>query len=166
MSKDIQKLLTSKTLDEINKGIDLFESSGTVKELPLVLALLNSKFSESLESKIVRIVSNAKDPKAGELIVEAIYESKDGGNVCALLQMAWQSSLDFSKHLALFTEVFIVDDYLTALEAFTLIENICQDYSFEAQHKQQLVDKIKEHITSFDEHKKALASELIKVIEA
>jgi hypothetical protein len=166
MNKEIQKLLGSKKVDEIRKGIDLFESTGTVKELPLLLALLNSKYTEELESRIIGIVSNAKDPNANEPIIEAIYDSKDGGNVRALLQMAWQSSLDFSKHLALFTEVFIVDDYVTALEAFTLIENICQDYNFEGEHKKLLVDKLKEHIGQFDEYKQTLASELIKVIEA
>jgi hypothetical protein len=166
MNKNIQKLLTSTKEEDVQKGIALFETSGTVKELPLLLALLNDEKAELYEAKIIDIVSNAKDPKANEPIIEAIYASKDGGNVRALLQMSWQSSLDFSKHLALFTEVFILEDYLTALEAFTLIENIWQDFSFEERHQTLLIDSLKDNIAGFDEHKKVLALELIKVLES
>lgn len=166
MNKNIQTLLTSNKVDEVLKGIELFETTGSLKELPLLLSLLNSNNSETFENKIVELVSNTKEAKANEIIIEAIYNNKEKGNVRALLQMAWQSSLNFTQNLALFTEIFIERDYITALEAFTLIENIWQDYNFEEEHKILLIDTLKAKINQFDEHKKILGIELIKILES
>jgi len=166
MNKEIQKLLSSDKIDDLNKGLSKFESKGSIKELTLVLELLNSKNAEHLENRIVEIVGNIKVKESNSTIIDAILKAKkEKGKLNSLLQICWQSSLDFTQNLELFTEIFIEGDYITALEAFTVIENIWSDYSFAETHQQLLLDNLKDNLAGMDEHKLILAKELIVILE-
>lgn len=167
MNKEIQTLLASKKHEEIEKGLGLFEKNGSIKELPLVCDLLNHENAELFEAKIIDTISNIKVSEANLVLIDAIQQNlTEHGNLRALMQICWQSQLDFTQHLALFTDIFLEADYLTALEAFTVIENIWIDHNYENEHKELLLDKIKDQLSKMDESKIILAKELILVLEA
>ncbi len=166
MNKEIQKLLNSSKIEEIEKGLKLVRKKGKIQELPLVCNLLNNSQTESLEAQIIDLISNFKDKKGNEIIVQSISEiRKQKGNLRAILQACWQSQLDFRQHLALFTEIFIESDYNVSLEAFTIIENIWMDNEYENSHRELLIDSIKDNLGEMDEPKTILAKELILVLE-
>lgn len=166
MNKEIQKLLSSNKAADVSKGIELFEKKGSVKELSLVLDILASEFADSYEGRIIDMVGYIKVKEANSIIIDAVLKAqKKSGNLRALMQICWQSSLDFTQQLELFTDIFIISDYLTALEAFTVIENIWADYSFNEEHQQLLLDKLKDSLGTMDENKLILAKELIMIIE-
>lgn len=167
MNKEIQTLLASKKNEEIEKGLGLFEKKGSLKELPLVCDLLNHENADIFEAKVIETISNIKVSEANLIIIDAIQKDlAENGNLRALLQICWQSQLDFTQHLALFTDIFLEGDYLTSLEAFTVIENIWIDHNYENDHKELLLDKVKEQLGKMEESKVILAKELILVLEA
>ena len=167
MNKEIQKLLNSDKTSDIEKGLELISKKGTVKELSLVCNLLNQSGIDHLETRIIELISSIKDKNANSIIVDSIIEIKNHkGKLRAILQSCWQSQLDFTQHLMLFTEIFIENDYITALEAFTVIENIWIDHTYEEAHQQLLIDTIKDNLSKMDDSKVVLAKELILVLES
>lgn len=167
MNKAISNLLSPGKTQNLEKGMDLMTQKGSIKELPLVLNLLNQDIENSLEQRIVELISNIKDKKASEIIIDFIIETQDSpSNLNAILQACWQSQLDFTQHLLLFTQIFIKSDYLTSFEAFTLIENIWQDYTYEEKHQVLLIDLLKDSCSGLDNDKLVLTKELIAVLEA
>ena len=166
MNKEIQKLLNSKSSKQINKGIELFGEKGSIKELPLLLSLLNRTDAIDYEKSIVETVSNVKVKEANTVIVDAIFNAKkESVNLTSYMQICWQSTLNFSEHLTLFLEIFIENDYLTALEAFTVIENVWNDYSYDNEFRQLLLTKLDANIDKMDKDKQILAKELVLVIK-
>ena len=166
MNKEIQKLLNSKSSEQINKGIELFGEKGSIKELPLLLNLLNRTDAIDYEKSIVETVSNVKVKEANTVIVDAIFNAKkESVNLTSYMQICWQSTLNFSEHLTLFLEIFIENDYLTALEAFTVIENVWNDYSYDNEFRRLLLTKLDANIDKMDKDKQILAKELVLVIK-
>jgi len=167
MNKDLQLLLQSENTDQISKGLELAKSKGTRDEIILICKLLEQTNLTSFRNQIIELLSAIKDKKANTELIEAVTLYKDNNSVVqAILQACWQSQLDFSQNLALFTDIFINSNYLTALEAFTLIENIWTDYSFNEEHQSLLIDKIKDEFSTMDETKLILAKELILILES
>jgi len=167
MNKNIQKLLLSDKTEEINKGIELFGRKGSLKELPLILGVLDLFDNNPIESQIIETVSNIKVKEAHKIIIDAILKSKQStGNLRAYMQICWQSALDFAPNIALFIEIFIEGDYRTALEAFTVIENILLDSTYKDKDKRLFLDTINNHLKTMDSDKLTLAKELILVLES
>jgi len=167
MNKEIQKLLASKKEDHIFKAIDLFQKKGSIKELPLVLDTLNLFNNTPIENQIVEAVSNVKVKEAHGVIIDAILKSKkEKGNLRAYMQICWQSALNFAPNMALFIEIFVESDYITALESFTVIENILLDYTYKTDDKDVFIDTIKDNLKTMDSDKLILAKELVLILEA
>lgn len=167
MNKEIHKLLSSGKTEDILKGLKMVEKNGSIKELPLVCELLNHSDVNFFEAEVIDLISNIRIPEANQTIVEFIKKNKiEKKSLKSILQCCWQSQLNFSQNIKLFTEIFIEGDVFTALEAFTLIENIWLDYSFDSELQSHLLNSIKNEIETFDETKLALANELILILEA
>ncbi|MBN2669550.1 MAG: hypothetical protein JXR60_10010 [Bacteroidales bacterium] len=160
------EFLTKLTPESISSDLQWFQASGSIKELPKVLNLLHQFQNDEVEQKIIEIVSDIKVKTANAIILEAIGEAyHKGGNLRALVQIAWESRLDFTQNLALFTDIFIDKDYITALEAFTLIENIWMDYQFSDEHRNLLIGRLKSNLDQMDKDKSSLCIELIHILE-
>jgi len=166
MNKELQALLKSDKIEEIEKGLKLSNDKGTVDEIPLICNLLNHPEKELLENSIIELLSSIKIKESNLKIIESIEIFKEkNNNLRALIQVCWQSQLDFTQYLDLFVDVFIYEDYLTALESLTVIENILSDYSYKEDYLLEQVDKLKDKLSEMDEQKILLAKELILVLE-
>ena len=162
MNKEIQKLLASNNKDQIAKGLKLITQKGTLKEIPLLLNLLLNTSDKELELELITLFSDIKIKEANKLIIEA-FEKRQ--KTQALLQICWQSRLDFSSYLMLFIDIFIQASFEEALEAFTLIEVLLTDYNYPEKIKKESILKLKESLSQKDEQNKILAMELIKIFE-
>ena len=166
MMTELQKLLLSDKTEDILKGLELSKKKGSLKDVALICDLLNHREIEQFEKTIIEILSTIRIKEANTEIVDAIYKSKENkGNIRALMQVCWQSQLDFTQHLTLFTDIFIESDYLSSLEAFTVIENIWMDYTFNEELQSLLIDKLKDSLSDMDDDKLLLTKELIQILE-
>ncbi len=165
MNKAIQKLLSSNKIEDISNGLNKFETKGSIKELTLVLEILNSENTDTFENQIIEIISNIKDKEAATIIIDAILNIKSPSvKLYSYMQICWQSALDFSQYLDLFLKIFLENDYRTSLESFTVIENILEEYSYSDEHRKALLDTLNNKIKKMDDDKLILAKELILIL--
>jgi|GEM_PF-2398326 hypothetical protein len=164
--KNLHTLLQSNKIDDIHKGLSMAETNASLKDLSLILELLAHPEMEQFEVQIIELVSNVSYSKANEIIIEYFKKFRHSNKALrALFQMAWQSRLDFSSEMEYWVELFLEADYLTSIEAFTLIENIWQDYSYTPESKAIILSLLRPQLKSAEEHKHNLISALIKTIE-
>ena len=162
MNKEIKKLLESDKNEQIEQGLKLINQKGTIKEIPLLINLLINTSDKNLELKLIELFSNIKISDTNKLIIEAFEKEK---KTQALLQICWQSRLNFSPYLSFFVDIFTIANFEEALEAFTLIEVLLTDYKYTDELKKESVLKLKESLSKKDEQSQMLTIELIKIFE-
>jgi len=162
MNKEIKKLLESDKNEQIEQGLKLINQKGTIKEIPLLINLLINTSDKNLELKLIELFSNIKISDTNKLIIEAFEKEK---KTQALLQICWQSRLNFSPYLSFFVDIFTIANFEEALEAFTLIEVLLTDYKYTDELKKESVLKLKESLSKKDEQNQMLTIELIKIFE-
>ena len=163
MNKEIKKLLESDKNEQIEQGLKLINQKGTIKEIPLLINLLINTSDKNLELKLIELFSNIKISDTNKLIIEAFEKEK---KTQALLQICWQSRLNFSPYLSFFVDIFTIANFEEALEAFTLIEVLLTDYKYSEELKKESVLKLKESLSKKDEQNQMLTVELIKIFES
>jgi hypothetical protein len=81
-----------------------------------------------------------------------------------LAASCWQSGLDYSDHAIALAEIFILGDYLTSLECFTVLETCSGMIS--STDKSGITGRLESEIDTYDAAKQQLARELIAVMRA
>jgi hypothetical protein len=137
--------------------------SGNVSIMPFVLDLLVSSNSEDIIQEVLQFVRDLKDQKCVPVIVEYIDGDKVAGHIGGLVSSCWQSRLDFSGHLKSFARCFLKGNYQTALEAFTVIEEML--WKSTDKNIQMCRKILVDNADMISEEKKPLYLELIKVLE-
>jgi hypothetical protein len=97
-------------------------NSGSVNLFPVLFKMISKNSDSRIRTEILKLVSEIKSQEAIPLIAESLEHHDFGDHLPAFVAACWQSGLDFSKHLRVFAGVFIQADYMSALEAFTVIE--------------------------------------------
>ena len=145
------------------ENIEKLRSKGNINDLPAILDYLVDPSSPVVEKALYNFIFDIKDLKAVDPIVAAIQNSKYQGIQNKLIEMCWQSSLNFSNHLGLFVNLLIEGNFEIAFEAFTVIENM--EESLEPSMKQKGMSKLKDAIPSATEDRKGMLHEAFHIIE-
>jgi hypothetical protein len=160
---ETRQALQSHDYKKVHLKIEELKSTGKVSILPFLLDLLDSDCPELIKNDVIVLAGDLKYQGGVPVIVEYIRNRKAGIYLSQLIASCWQSSLDFSHDLEVFTDCFIVEDYQTALESFTVIEEMLW------RAESQLVDSCKqmlmERINEVAPDKMTLYNELIKILE-
>lgn len=83
--------------------------------------LLEKEISREEQEEIFK---NIKDSASGEMLIESVKNTKSKTDKAKLLSAIWESGVDVSKHFLYLTEVACETDFLVAMEALTIIENM------------------------------------------
>lgn len=128
-----------------------------------LLRMLIENRSEIVKREITEFISKIKLPQVVESIANFISTHYKTEDINLIITASWQSTLDFSQHLAPYFDLFISQDYLTAFEAFTVIENNINGLSKqELTHYKGLLHKA---LPQCDETKQRLVTELMEMID-
>jgi len=122
IEKEWIKKLASGNAENVLQAIYEIRNSGSVTLLPVMFRLINNKSSQEVRSGILQLLGDLKTPEAVPMIVEAIEKTDLDEFLPAFVASCWQSGLDFSHHMLAFARLFIHSDYITSLEAFTVLE--------------------------------------------
>lgn len=162
--KEIEKKLGSGNHSEIISTLNNIRTSGRASIMPLIFILLEQNPGKEITDEIFSILSQLKDKDCVPHIIEAIQSKRLEKYNTLLITTCWQSGLDYSDHIKVFAEQFIIGDYQTAIESFSVIE----EWIFESQPatilecKKFLIDSVDKVSTD----KKPLYIELVKVVES
>ena len=160
--KNIEKLF-SINAHEVLSELNNIEQTGKSSYIPYMIELLLNAESEEVKTKIKSILSQVKHKDAVPELIRGIKDSKYSAIKGALLSCCWQNGLDFSDDIVLFIEIIEKEDYLTAFEASTIIENLpFKVNSNIASIAIQKIDEIMDHVS---EEKKQLLSSCSEFIQ-
>lgn len=159
----ILKLLQSNNKEHVLEGLNEFEANHYTTLLPEVISLYNRQDAE-INAKIIFLLTNMKQNSAVDILVSSLNEIKDINHYPELIRSCWENGLDFSAHLAFFSEIFIRSSYLVAIEAFTVIEeNIGKSSKKQIKEILSLLKSKKKNLSN---DKIRLYEELISLIES
>jgi hypothetical protein len=122
IEKEWIKTLESNSPSMVIPVLRKIKNSGSVRILPFLFKLINSDTDDNIRNSVLQLISEIKTKDAVPYIVESIENHEYGEYLTPLIAACWQSGLDFSGFLPVFVKIFIVSDYVTAIEAFTVIE--------------------------------------------
>ena len=127
-----------------------------------ILNLLYQTRSDETRRELSLFLSDIKDPAAIPQIIEALNDDRYRPVWSIIAAACWQSGLDYSNYLDTFIRLLLEEDYLTSLEAFSVIEQSyhrLEDKNMKI-YRQKLIDGFKK----VDKEKAPLVSEMIKIM--
>jgi hypothetical protein len=147
----------------VHSMIEEIRTTGKVSYLPYLLDLLTTGCPESIKQDVLLLVGDLKLQECADTITGYIKNNKAGTHLAQLIASCWQSSLDFSNFLEIFTDCFITENYQTALESFTVIEEMLWRTKPEliASCRHILIDRVSE----ISAEKLPLYNELVKLLD-
>jgi len=163
-NREIIGKLFSASDQEVLSVIREIRSSGNPGLIPALISLYDASRSKAVTLAIISLVRDLKSQPAVSQLFPALEEITDPAKKRELVAACWQSGLDFSAHLDTFLRIFIRGDYMTALEAFTVIENSLP-YLRDTDLLQEYIHWLQEHLPQEGDEKRALATALVSLLE-
>ncbi len=149
--------------DVILETIGQLRSSGSPEILPEVIELISSDVSEEITDACVSLLNDLKNKKSAAFIPEAIRQNRKRKNLDRIVAACWQNGHDYSKDIDLFIDLVLKEDYMTAIEAFTVVEENIHLISL-AERERKAQD-LESRFGETSEEKRGLVRELISVIK-
>ncbi len=145
------------------KTLRKIRGAGNIGYIPELLKLLHKTANELLRKELVLFIADIRDPRVIPFILAGLKDPglKDARG--SIISACWQSGLDYSQDLGLFVKLFFEGDYVTALEAFTVIEEAAAVDLSPEELKKVLVE-VQKRLKKVDEEKKPLALELERLL--
>jgi hypothetical protein len=116
--------LFSANPEKVIHTINRIKEIGNKDYLPALFDLLLSNPDTDVKNEIEIILGTIKDKSSVSLFVEALQNEKYKTIQKSLLMACWQNGLDYSLFLPVFVNLVINENWETAFEAFTVIENM------------------------------------------
>lgn len=160
--KDQVSRLKSGNVSAIVSTIKEIRRTGKVGILPVIFDLLADEPEESVYNEVLRFLNDLKEKEAVPFLVDAINNPEYKEIRKELVAACWQNNLDYHEHISTFVKVFLEDEYVVSIEAFTVIEN---SIGLLGENEQKAISaRAKKSIPSADAGKVPLIEELIRMI--
>ena len=156
--------LRSSNRSAILETLKDLRSDGDVSVLPELFNLMLIQEDEEILGAITTLLNDLKDKEAAAFLVEAIANPEYESIQTSLVAACWQNGLAYGNHISTFVNVVLSGSYVTAVEAFTVIEEAVGE--LEQEQREKLASSLKSKLKHVDEQKKALFVELVKAIES
>ena len=145
------------------EAIQLNRKEGTAKTFKAMLNTLRDTDEPAVETAIIQFLFDLKDEESVPLLIDAIQDEEMSYYQSFFVAAFWQSALDGSEHINVFVKAAIQGEYMTTLEALTVVENF--DSAFSQSDLLEYETDLNEAIEKEEnEDKKALLISMIEVI--
>ncbi|WP_251622442.1 hypothetical protein [Odoribacter lunatus] len=139
-NEEILKQLNSEN-PEIRKEVtEKIKNEGDLSIIPSLLDYLSSINDHHDITTIVNLLADIKDNGFISLLMNRIKNTQQPACKSLFLRICWESSLDFSDYAEEFVKILKDDDFIVALEAATILENLNH---INQEKKTQLLKEIK-----------------------
>lgn len=157
-------ILRSGNTSAIIDTIQEIRKKGSVTILPELFDLLLISGNEEVIQACSSLLNDLKNKKSVQYLVAALKDERYEPVRHILVSACWQNGLDYHEEVQLFAEIFLNDNYTTAIEAFTVIENCLGDLT--DRDILLLTEKMNRGIGLAKENKRPLIRELLSVIKS
>jgi len=124
IDEQIKKNLFSTDTGVVISALESIQRKGNKLYLPILFDLLNASPEHEIETEIKNLLGTVKDKESVNSFLRAIEDDKYKSIRKEILTACWQNGLDFSTFLPVFINLIIHEDWETAFEAFTVIDNL------------------------------------------
>jgi len=161
---ETEKKLSGKDKIKVLETISEIKQTGKAGILPLLFQTIKDNSHSKISTEIFKLLGQLKDKKCIPYIIDEIQSEGSVDYKTALLTSCWQSGLDYSEHIGVFTEQFIEGNFKVSFEAFTVIEEWI--YNAKQENIKKCLSNLKHNISSISEDKKLLYIDLVKLLES
>lgn len=132
---ELLKKISTNDPEAIAEAVKEIKENGDNTVISPLLDILSNQPDVHIVSGIVNLLADIKESHFREILLERIRQEKNPQIKAILLRIAWESSLDYSAHLDLFMDILLNDEFISAFEASTLIENFVHNLTEEQHHQ-------------------------------
>jgi len=116
-----EKLFDKENYNTLTIALNNGEAQYKEKDIDILVSLLDDNITREDKEEALAFI---KDHKLHKLLIKAVVEAENEEDRAKLLCICWESGLDFMEHYLFFVEQACNANYLAALEAYTVAENI------------------------------------------
>ncbi len=146
----------------IMEGIREVREHGDPEILHDLAELLDNGDNESIENAAFHVLNDLKDQNAAVVLIALIEKYRGRKILNRLVCSCWQNGLDFSPHLSLFIDLAIDENYLTSIEALSVIEENIDKLDDAERHEK--VGYINKHLSNVNEEKLKILEQIISIV--
>ena len=122
--QDILKQLSSSDMDVMKGAIEQIKQEGDISIVPELLDILLQSQDSNTITNLTALLSDVKESDFKTVLMDKLINATSDSGKANLLRICWESAIDFSEYLDVFIDMLLNDDFITALEASTVIENL------------------------------------------
>jgi hypothetical protein len=164
-SVDLLRLLESNNQAVAIKALKKLEKVGSIADLPEIIRIMAGTTDLDMMNHYTGFLSGVKSKKAPAIFVKFLADPAYARIRIELTRACWESQLDFSPYLMSFARLYIADDFVLALEAFSVIEYTCLERTVSKELVKEITLLIKNNLPDQPETKQKLTCQLIAVLE-
>lgn len=157
----IIKDFNSDDIDTVKKALVKVRDKGKTAVLEPLFDLFEKTEDEEIRSEIKSILADVKDSYALEVIIDRLKTGSEALNEVLLFSL-WNSSLNAVDYIPEVIDAAKSGNYMIALEALTVIENLDGPFSNEKLTEAQFI--LNEYFSESLDEKEALMRSILDVI--
>jgi hypothetical protein len=96
---------------------------GKAEAIKPIVELLKSSGNDNIKTEVISLLYDLKDQSVVDELVSTIEDDSNESVKATLISIFWQSKLDGSEYISSFVKEAIKGDYMTCIEALTVVEN-------------------------------------------
>ncbi|MDR1273199.1 MAG: hypothetical protein LBK12_01490 [Odoribacteraceae bacterium] len=125
--QEILQKLKSRQQELVDQAIEEIRANDDFSIVPELVETLLHASDAYLIARLTTLLADVKETGLTTLLAERLASAGREEGRANLLRVCWESALDFSGHLEVFVNLLLDEDFVTALEASTVIENLNGD---------------------------------------
>ena len=157
VEEKFRKQLHSENSLEVIAAIKYLREVGNEMFINDLAQLLCKTKNEDIRSLILNLLNDLKDKNAVPELVKVLKNKNFEKEKSNILSSCWKSGLNFSSELDIFFEIFYLDDFVSAFEAYTVLEtsipyltpDIARKYLFYLLKKEKDVSPDRIELTNY-----------------
>ena len=161
-SKGILTNLQSTDPEFVLETIEKIRESGNRFIMEGLFELLHVTLYPEIKKSILNLLSDLKYKESIPLLISAITNERYKKEQKELVACCWQNGLNYNDFLPVFIDLVIQESFLTAFEAFTVIENMFGNIPDEVINQE--IIKIEKSLLNASEEKAYLLKGLLTII--
>ena len=122
--QDILKQLADSDMEVVKSAIEQIKQEGDISIASELLDILLRSQDTTVITNITSLLSDVKDSDFKTILMDKLINTTSESGKANLLRICWESAIDFSEYLDVFVDMLLNEDFITALEASTVIENL------------------------------------------
>ena len=162
--KELSEILNKDNNIVITKAIELLRQEKPFEGAIGLLTAYYDKTSDfSVRKSIAGFMNDLKDQTACEEVIIEIRKTWKPDTISMLVSSCWQSGINYAGYSTDLARIFLIGDYVTAIECLTVIEESVHELSKEG--KSEIIKLLEKGTPSATDEKKALILELFSILE-